>query len=121
MEVIIAGQFKIVKKIGSGAFGQIFQAISIKRGHKMAIKLENVDTKYPQLRYEANVLTQLLGSDTITDKGIPNVYSKGTEGEFNYLVIDLLGESLENLLVKCDGIFSLKTILMVADQMLKRI
>lgn len=36
-------------------------------------------------------------------------------------MVDLLGESLEDLLTKCDGKFSLKTTLMLADQMLKRI
>lgn len=39
MEVVIAGQFKIIKKIGAGSFGEIFEAISIKRGHKVAVKL----------------------------------------------------------------------------------
>ena len=39
MEVVIAGQFKIIKKIGSGAFGEIFEAVSVKRGHKVAVKL----------------------------------------------------------------------------------
>lgn len=67
------------------------------------------------------MLIELQGTDSVTDKGVPNVYAKGTEGEFNYLVIDLLGPSLEDLLAKCNGLFSLKTSLMLADQMLRRI
>ena len=39
MEIVIAGQFKLLKKIGSGAFGEIFEAISTKRGHQVAVKL----------------------------------------------------------------------------------
>lgn len=91
MEVIIAGQYKIIKKVGSGAFGEIFEAVSVKRGHSVAVKLENCNSKYPQLLYEASVLSEIQGNDTVTDKGIPNVFAKGTEGEFNYLVMDLLG------------------------------
>jgi hypothetical protein len=49
--------------------------------------------------------------------GIPNVYWCGQEGEYNALVMDLLSSSLEDLFAFCKRKFSLKTILMLADQM----
>ncbi len=49
--------------------------------------------------------------------GIPSTRWSGIDGEDNVLVLDLLGPSLEDLLVYCGRKFSLKTVLMLADQM----
>lgn len=49
--------------------------------------------------------------------GVPNVRWFGVEGEYNVLVMDLLGPSLEDLFNFCSRKLSLKTVLMLADQM----
>ena len=50
--------------------------------------------------------------------GIPTVHWYGTEGEYNVMVMDLLGQSLETLFTRSKRQFSLKTILLIADQTL---
>lgn len=58
---------------------------------------------------------------TITLVGIPSVKSYGFSGDNNILVMELLGKSLEDLFQECGGKFTLKTVCMIADQMIERI
>jgi casein kinase 1 epsilon len=71
-----------------------------------------VKTKHPQLHYESKLYMLLQGGT-----GIPHLKWFGVEGEYNVMVIDLLGPSLEDLFNYCSRKFSLKTVLMLADQM----
>ena len=49
--------------------------------------------------------------------GIPAVKSYGFSGDYNILVMELLGKSLEDLFQTRKCKFSLKTVCMLADQM----
>jgi casein kinase 1/casein kinase 1 epsilon len=73
------------------------------------------------LFYEGKLYQYLLQDASVIDKGIPNVYYCATEGEYNIMVMDLLGPSLEDLFNLCGRKFSLKTVLILADQMIQRI
>merc|ERR1711920_1057764 len=102
--------------IGSGSFGDIYLGTHISTGEEVAIKLESIKSKHPQLLYESK-LYKILGGGV----GIPTVCSFTVEGDYNVMVMDLLGPSLEDLFNFCDRKFNLKTILMIADQLLQRI
>ncbi|KAM0848685.1 hypothetical protein ACQ4PT_054221 [Festuca glaucescens] len=116
MDHIVGGKFKLGKKIGSGSFGELFLAVNAQTGEEVAVKLENVKTKHPQLHYESKLYMLLQGGT-----GIPHLKWFGVEGEYNVMVIDLLGPSLEDLFNYCSRKFSLKTVLMLADQMINRV
>jgi casein kinase I family protein HRR25 len=85
-------------------------------GEEVAIKLESVRARHPQLEYEARVYRALSGGI-----GIPFVRWYGTESNYNALVMDLLGPSLEDLFNFCERKFSYKTVLLLADQLLCRL
>ncbi|XP_013676638.1 casein kinase 1-like protein 2 [Brassica napus] len=116
MEPRVGNKFRLGRKIGSGSFGEIYLGTDIQTNEEVAIKLENVKTKHPQLLYESKLYKVLQGGT-----GVPNIKWYGVEGEYNVLVIDLLGPSLEDLFNFCSRKLSLKTVLMLADQMINRI
>ncbi|CAA6662500.1 unnamed protein product [Spirodela intermedia] len=116
MDHVVGGKFKLGRKIGSGSFGEIYHGVDVQSGEEVAIKLESVKTKRPQLHYESKLYVLLQGGT-----GIPHLKWFGVEGECNIMVIDLLGPSLEDLFNYCNRKFTLKTVLMLADQMINRV
>ncbi|KAL5783289.1 hypothetical protein ACOSP7_008318 [Xanthoceras sorbifolium] len=116
MERIIGEKYKLGRKIGSGSFGEIYLATHLDTNEIVAVKIENNKTKHPQLLYEAKIYKILQGGS-----GVANIRWCGVDGDDNVLVLDLLGPSLEDLFVYCGRKFSLKTVLMLADQMITRI
>lgn len=116
MEVRVGGRYRLGRKIGSGSFGDIYIGCSVATGDEVAIKLESVKAKHPQLLYESKLYKILAGGI-----GIATIHWYGIEGDYNVMVMELLGPSLEDLFTICNRKFSLKTVLMLADQMLNRI
>ncbi|KAI4303976.1 hypothetical protein MLD38_039551 [Melastoma candidum] len=116
MDHVIGGKFKLGRKIGSGSFGELYLGVNVQSGEEVAVKLEPEKMKHPQLHYESKVYMLLQGGT-----GVPHLKWFGAEGKYNIMVIDLLGPSLEDLFNYCNRKFSLKTVLMLADQLINRV
>uniref|UniRef100_A0A1A9WFW3 non-specific serine/threonine protein kinase n=1 Tax=Glossina brevipalpis TaxID=37001 RepID=A0A1A9WFW3_9MUSC len=115
-DVIVGGKYRLSRKIGSGSFGDIYLGISIQSGEEVAVKMESTSARHPQLQYEAKLYRILSGG-----VGIPRIRHHGKEKNFHILVMDLLGPSLEDLFNFCTRHFTIKTVLMLVDQMIGRL
>jgi len=116
MELRVGNKYRLGRKIGSGSFGDIYLGTDITNAEEVAIKLECVKTKHPQLHIESKIYKMMQGG-----VGIPTIKWCGAEGDYNVMVMELLGPSLEDLFNFCSRKFSLKTVLLLADQLVSRI
>eukprot|EP00930_Biecheleria_cincta_P101082 TRINITY_DN9270_c0_g2_i5.p1 TRINITY_DN9270_c0_g2~~TRINITY_DN9270_c0_g2_i5.p1 ORF type:complete len:321 (+),score=42.78 TRINITY_DN9270_c0_g2_i5:119-1081(+) len=89
---------------------------NVSNGDEVAIKLESIRSRHPQLLYESKIYKIMAGA-----VGVPRLHWYGVSGDYNVMVIDLLGPSLEDMFHFCNRKFSLKTTLILADQMLTRV
>ena len=114
-KTLIFGKYKLIKIIGSGSFGYVYEGINIIDNKGVAVKVEKKDNKLNLLEKESFYLYNLKGI------GIPEVISFGYSGKYNILVQALLGESLGRIFYKNNNYFSLKDICMFSIQILHRI
>lgn len=112
---MIANKYKLLEQIGSGSFGCIYKGENI-RSHKMvAIKVEPIKHELKLLKRESKVYQNLSGSPNI-----PIVKWFGKDSENYYMVINLLGESLELLKSKQQNqVFSFKSTLQIGIKIIE--
>ncbi|KAK3688963.1 casein kinase 1, epsilon [Podospora appendiculata] len=114
--IIQNGRYRVDHKIGKGGFGEVWAGFDLKLNEEVAMKLTPIGKGPDTLRLEADTYKELAGG-----VGIPRVRWFGSECEFYVLIQELLGPSLEDLFNYCGRRFSLKTVLLIADQAISRI
>jgi casein kinase I family protein HRR25 len=105
-------KYKIIEKIGEGSFGIIFKGQNIRTNEYVAIKVEPIQNEFKLLKNES-VIYQYLNNTL----NVPSVKWFGKDLNNYYMVINLLGESLQTLKNK-HKIFSLKFILQTGIQLI---
>ena len=114
-ERVLAGSFRILKELGSGNFGTVFRCVDIHTGEVVAVKVEK---RRPGFDTDTETIVYKVLSNSV---GFPKFLVRKFELQYNVLVIEELSESLQTLLDANGGHFSLKTTLMIIDQVLLRV
>jgi serine/threonine protein kinase len=112
---MIANKYDLISKIGAGAFGSIYKGQNVRTGEPVAIKVEPLKHETNLLKNEARIYQYLKGG-----VGIPQVKWFGVDDANNYMVINLLGESLQHN-INTYGVFSLVDSISIGVQMIERI
>jgi len=116
INICIGETYRLDSRIGSGSYGVVYLGTNINTGERVGVKLELRAARKPKLHLEYMIYQTLAGGE-----GISRVHWFGVAGEYNALVLDILGPSLHALFKFCNRKFTLKTVLLLADQMLSRI
>ena len=104
------------KKIGAGSFGEIYLGLDINTNKEVAVKFEQLNVRRPQVIEEAKFLKEFRD-----EPGFPKFIWYGKEGDYHVMVFELLGPSLEDMFAYCGRKLSLKSVILLADQLLSRI
>lgn len=113
---LVASRFRIQGGIGSGSYSEVYLAIDELLSDQVAVKVEwQYAEKGDKLLGEAKFYEALGKSGDV-----PTVRWSGVQGEYNMMVMDLLGPSLDYFFKEC-GKFGLKTVCMLAPQIIDRL
>jgi len=113
--VILGKNYIVIQKIGEGSFGHIYLAKDC-NGNDYAVKGERVGVPHPQLMNERRLYQLIKGGI-----GVPEILWHGSAAGFNVIVMEMLGPTLEDLYNTCSRKFSMKTMIMLTDQMIMRL
>ena len=108
-------KYRVKKKLGEGAFGDVYMGSSIENNELVAIKVEPRKISKPLLETEAFFLYSLKGL------GIPEVLSFGRLKNYNVLIEPLLDRSLFDIFAERRKRLPLEDICLIANQILDRI
>ena len=110
---VLENRYKLKKTIGEGSFGQVFSALDLVTKEKVAVKFETC-SNHMQLSNEISAYAAMSNI-----QGIPKLYSHGVSNNRPYIIIDLLGKSLENKIKSQGYLFSLSCITNIGLQLMK--
>ena len=77
LDILIAGKYRLGRKLGGGSFGEIFLGTNLQTGEEVGIKLESIKARHPQLLYESKLYKILQGGGERARRGPARSVGKG--------------------------------------------
>ncbi|KAM4601004.1 tau-tubulin kinase 2b isoform 2-T2 [Polymixia lowei] len=114
---VVRERWRVVKKIGGGGFGEIYEVLDQLSQANVALKVESAQQPKQVLKMEVAVLKKLQGKDHVC-----RFVGCGRNDRFNYVVMELQGRNLADLRrTMTRGTFSVSTTLRLGRQILEAI
>ncbi|XP_056136048.1 tau-tubulin kinase 1 [Lampris incognitus] len=114
---MVKDRWKVLKKIGGGGFGEIYEALDILTRENVALKVESAQQPKQVLKMEVAVLKKLQGKNHVC-----KFIGCGRNDKFNYVVMQLQGRNLADLRrSQPRGTFTMSTTLRLGKQILESI
>ncbi|XP_028252966.1 tau-tubulin kinase 2b [Parambassis ranga] len=114
---VVRDRWKVVRKIGGGGFGEIYEVLDQFSQATVALKVESAQQPKQVLKMEVAVLKKLQGKDHVC-----RFVGCGRNDRFNYVVMELQGRNLADLRrTMTRGTFSVSTTLRLGKQILEAI
>jgi serine/threonine protein kinase len=115
---IFIDNYELINKIGSGSFGEVYIARNKTDKQVYAAKIEDAKDKN-RLKSEYNIYKKINKDNRVN--GIPKVYNFIQTSEYNILIMEMLGPSLESKFDNNDRKISLQCLFKVGLDMLELI
>uniref|UniRef100_A0A3Q2D4L7 Tau tubulin kinase 1 n=1 Tax=Cyprinodon variegatus TaxID=28743 RepID=A0A3Q2D4L7_CYPVA len=114
---MVKDRWKVLKKIGGGGFGEIYEALDLLTRENVALKVESAQQPKQVLKMEVAVLKKLQGKNHVC-----KFIGCGRNDKFNYVVMQLQGRNLADLRrSQPRGTFTMSTTLRLGKQILESI
>ncbi|KAG7220283.1 hypothetical protein INR49_018339 [Caranx melampygus] len=114
---MVKDRWKVLKKIGGGGFGEIYEALDLLTRENVALKVESAQQPKQVLKMEVAVLKKLQGKNHVC-----KFIGCGRNDKFNYVVMQLQGRKLADLRrSQPRGTFTMSTTLRLGKQILESI
>ncbi|NXB17301.1 TTBK2 kinase, partial [Rhagologus leucostigma] len=115
--ILVKERWKVLRKIGGGGFGEIYDALDLLTRENVALKVESAQQPKQVLKMEVAVLKKLQGKDHVC-----RFIGCGRNDRFNYVVMQLQGRNLADLRrSQSRGTFTISTTLRLGKQILESI
>lgn len=106
-KISVGNNYRLIKKIGKGSFGEVY-LVSDKEGNQYACKAEEGSTSKNRLRIESNIYKRFASKKLLC---VPYIHKYIETKEYNLLIMQLLGKSLEMIFEECHNKVDIGTVM----------